>query len=86
MAATVAEKPVGRVIHFYGHINVAVLALAAPLKVGETIHITGKGVDFQQLVGSMQVEHKNIKEAKAKQEIAMKVEQPVKDGCEVFRL
>lgn len=80
------EEPVGKITHVYGKINVAVLELSAPLKAGEKIHITGADVDFQQDVGSMQIEHENIPEAKAGQAVGLKVEQPVKTGCEVFRV
>ena len=77
---------VGKISHFFPKINVAVVELTASLKVGDKIEISGKSEPFEQAVGSMQVEHKNIKEAKAGDSVGMKVEKPVKAGDEVFKL
>lgn len=42
------EKPIGKVAHYFGKINVAVIDLSDKLKVGETVRIVGGEVDFEQ--------------------------------------
>ncbi|MEM0372433.1 MAG: U32 family peptidase C-terminal domain-containing protein [archaeon] len=80
-----AKTPVGKVTHFFNKISVAVVELKGTLRVGDTISIEGPNTNFTQSVGSMQVEHKNIEEAKAGESIGMKVDQPVKAGDLVFK-
>ena len=80
------KKLVGKITHFFPKINVAVVELSAELKVGERISIEKDGEAFEQVVDSMQVEHKNIPVAKAKMSIGMKVAQPVKEGSQVYKV
>ena len=76
---------VGHVSHFFTKINVAVIELGAPLAVGDTILIKGPTTDFEQVVGSMQIEHENIERAKAGQSIGLKVEQRVRERDIVYK-
>jgi translation initiation factor IF-2 len=78
------EKEVGKITHYFSHIGVAVVLLSGSIKAGDTIKIKGHGNEFVQKVASMQIEHKNLKEAKAKQEIGLKVDSPVKEGDIVY--
>ncbi len=80
-----ADTKVGNITHYYDKIGVAVVDILAPLKVGDKIKITGS-TEFEQEVGSMQIEHKNIKKAKKGDQIGMKIDQPVKDKDEVFKI
>ncbi len=80
------EKPIGKVTHFFGRISVAVLDLTEPLKVGETIHIKGHTTDLTQRVESMQVEHKDIQEAKPGDQVAIKVTGRVHENDVVYRV
>ena len=80
-----ADTKVGSVTHYYDKIGVAVVDILAPLKVGDKIKVTGS-TEFEQEVGSMQVEHEDIKKAKKGDQIGMKVDQPVKDKDEVFKV
>jgi putative protease len=82
----VEEKPIGKVTHFFGRISVAVLDLTEPLKVGETIHIKGHTTDLTQRVESMQVEHKDIQEAKPGEQVAIKVTGRVHEHDVVYRV
>ncbi|MEW6028384.1 MAG: hypothetical protein ACOYZ8_10535 [Chloroflexota bacterium] len=79
-------EQIGKVTHFFDHISVAVLALAGPIKVGDTVHFLGHSTDFKQTVASLQIEHKPVNEAKAGDDIAMKVSQPVHPNDKVFKL
>lgn len=76
----------GEVTHFYKRISVAVVSLAAPLAVGDTIEITGRTTDLRQKVESMQIEHQNVPSAGPGQEVALKVAGRVRQGDTVFRV
>jgi len=76
----------GEVSHFYDRISVAVITLTDSVKVGEKIHFLGHGVDFEQEVSSMQIEHETIESAKKGDQVAMKVLKPVKAHTAVFKL
>ncbi len=77
---------VGKIIHFFPKINVAVVHASREIRVGDKLLIEGRGKSFEQVVSSMQVEHKNITDAKAGQEFGMKTDQPVKEGDVVYKV
>lgn len=81
-----AEELVGKVNHFFPKISVAVVTLEGNLKVGDKIKVEGKEGPFEQTVGSMQIEHESLEEAKAGQEIGLKVEGEVREGASVFKI
>jgi putative protease len=76
---------VGRVTHFFTKISVAVVELKAPLAVGDRIVIKGPTTDFEQVVESMQIEHKNVTRAEAGQSIGLKVNQRVREKDVVYK-
>jgi putative protease len=76
---------IGRVTHFFSKISVAVIELKAPLAVGDTVHIKGPTTDFEQVVESMQIEHKNVQRAEAGQSIGLKVAQRVREKDMVYK-
>lgn len=78
-------KEVASVAHYYSKIGVAVLKVSDSIKVGDTLYFKGENVDFSQPVTSMQVEHANIPEAKAGDDIGMKVDQKVHEHVKVFK-
>jgi len=80
-----AEKElIGKVKHYFDKISVAVIELKGELKTGDKIEIVTAEGPFQQEVDSMQIEHNKIEEANKGDAIGMKVDNPVKDGNEVF--
>ena len=79
-------KRVGKVTHYFDHLNVAVLALSEGIRVGETLHFLGHSTDFKQPVTSLQIEHKPIEAAKPGEDVAMKVDQRVHPGDAIFRI
>ena len=79
------KTKIGTIRHFFPKINVAVVKLEAPLKVGDNICIEGHGKEFAQKVQSMQIEHDILSEAKAGQEVGMKVAESVKEGDIVYK-
>jgi translation elongation factor EF-1alpha len=76
---------IGRITHFFPKINVAVIELKAPLSVGDTIVIKGPNTDFEQVVDSMQIEHKNIQRAEQGQSIGLKVAERVRETDTVYK-
>jgi len=76
---------VGRITHFFTKISVAVVELKAPLAVGDRIVIKGPLTDFEQVVDSMQIEHKNVTRAEAGQSIGLKVAQRVREKDIVYK-
>ena len=81
-----ADTKVALVTHYYDKIGVAVFQVLAPIKVDDKLKIKGKDSEFEQIVASMQVEHQNIQKAKKGDNIGIKVDQPVKEGDEVFKV
>ena len=81
-----AEKKVGEVTHYWRKISVAGIKLTDTLNVGDTIRVLGTTTDFEQIVGSMQIEHENIETAKKGQEIGLKVKEKVHQGDTVYRV
>ena len=80
-------KLIGKVVHYFDKIEVAVIVLDAPLKTGDTIRIAGgEATDFTQEVGSMEVEHEKIKSAKKGDEVGMKVKEKVREGYKVYKV
>jgi len=80
------EIRIGKVTHYYNHIGVAVLVLTGELKVGETIHVLGRLTDFDQQVGSMEIEHLKVQLVGPGTEVALKVIEPVREGDNIFKL
>lgn len=73
------EKPVGKVTHYYSKLGVAIIALAGPLAVGETVHVQGATTDFTQQVESMEVEHASVQKAGKGDVVGIKVVQKVRE-------
>ena len=79
-------KQIGEVVHFFSNISVAVITLAAPLAVGDTIRIIGgEDTDFTQEVESMEADHKKMEKAKSGDEVGIKVKEKVRDGYKVYK-
>ena len=79
-------QEIGKIAHFFSKINVAVIELNAPLSVGDKIQIQGPTTNFQQTVQSMQIEHNNVKAAKAGQSIGLKVNERVREKDTVYKI
>ncbi|MCD6284175.1 hypothetical protein J7J12_02905 [bacterium] len=86
MANEQEEKLIGKVTHYFNNISVAVIELKDTLKVGDVIHIKGATTDFTQEVESMQIEHENVDTAKKGQAIGLKVNEPVRENDDVYKV
>lgn len=71
-------KRVGKVVHWFGKISVAVVELESDLKIGDTVHFEGAHTDFHQEIDSMQVEHEPVEQGSAGDEVAIKVKERVR--------
>jgi translation elongation factor EF-1alpha len=82
-----AEQEIGVVSHYFDRIEVAAIRLTTGvLRSGDKIHIRGHSSDFQQVVASIQIEHAAVAEAKAGDEIGIKVDQQVHEHDKVFKI
>jgi len=79
-------KEIGRISHFFTKISVAVIELTSTLSVGDRIVIKGPTTDLEQTVNSMQIEHENVKAAKAGQSIGLKVDERVRENDVVYKI
>jgi len=77
-------RKIGVVTHYYTNLKVGSVLLEAPLSVGDTVHFHGYTTDFKQEIKDMQLEHKDVSKAKAKQEVGVMVKKKVRDGDEIF--
>ncbi len=85
MAAGAEEKLIGRITHYFSHLSVCAIELTdGELKMGDTIHISGKITEFTQTVGSMQIEHQNINKAEKGKVVGVKVKEKVRINDRVF--
>jgi len=78
-------EEIGQITHFFSNISVAVIELKASLSVGDTILIKGPNTDFEQVVDSMQIEHKNVQKAEKGQSIGLKVAQKISETDTVYK-
>jgi len=80
------KKPIGKVSHYYTEIGVAVIDLNDSLAVGDKISIEGASTKFTQTVDSMQIEHKDVKQATSGDSIGLKVVERVREGDKVYKV
>jgi hypothetical protein len=80
------EIEIGRVTHYFNHLDVAVLKLTDNLKLGDTIHILGHVTDLIEKVTSMQVNHHTVVSVMSGDDVALKVNEPVREHDVVYRV
>ena len=80
-----AEKEIGKVSHYFGHINVAGIDITdGELKVGDKIHILGHTTDLIESIASIQIEHEQVEKAKPGDSIGIKVDDRVREHDTVY--
>ncbi len=80
------EKQIGTVSDFFSRPVVAGISLTDSLKVGDALHIKGHTTDLQATVASMQIDNKEVTEAKAGDAVGVKVPDRVRRGEQVFKV
>ncbi|OGX26355.1 MAG: hypothetical protein A3J51_04795 [Omnitrophica WOR_2 bacterium RIFCSPHIGHO2_02_FULL_45_21] len=76
---------IGKVTHYFPHVNAAVIKLKLPLKAGDSIQIKGHTTDLKETVTSMQINRAPITEAKKGDEIGLLVTSRVRTGDTVYK-
>ena len=79
------ETEIGEVMTYYANIGVAAIELIGSVKVGDTIIFRGFTTDLEQKVDSMQIEHDSVQEAKAGDQIGVKVPGKVRKNDRVYK-
>ena len=80
------EEVVGKVTDFFARPVVAGIELATTLKLGDKIHIKGHTTDMEFVVDSMQINNENVEQAKAGDDVGIKVSEQVRDGDKVYKV
>ena len=77
-------KIVGRIVHYYDRIGVAIVELARPVRLGDMVHMKRGDLDYIQMVRSLHIEHEPVQSAKKGQVVGLKVDLPVHEGTMVM--
>ena len=77
-------KYIGKVTHFFDRIRVAVLALEDELYLEDWVLFEGPRTELEQQVQSMQIEHAAVDVGHPGEEVAIKLDDVVRVGDEVF--
>jgi len=84
MGLKMVKKLVGKVLHYYSRVGVAVIELESNLKSGDPLSFEGPETDLQQRVESVWVDDKPVREAKAGSRATVKTKRKVKEGDHVY--
>jgi len=77
------NNSIGKVVHWYDKIGVAVIELTGSLKVGDTIKVVHGDKEFTEAISSMQLDHAPVKSGKKGQQIAVKLSEKAGEGSTV---
>ena len=80
------EVAIGKVNDFFARPVVAGIELTAAVKVGDTIRIKGHTTDLELTIDSMQIDNMNVDQAKAGDNIGIKVTERVRRGDTVYKV
>lgn len=84
--AALAAMPIAEVIHYFPHVNAAVLKIKiGDIRVGDELLFKGHTTDFKQKVVSMQIDHKPVMIAKKGDDFGVEVKSRVRAGDLVFK-
>ena len=78
------EKQVGTVTHWYDKLGVAVVKLTSKLSKGDTVKVKKGEEEFEDIVSSLQIDHKDVVSAKKGDDAAIKFSERAKEGASVF--
>jgi putative protease len=80
------EKEIGKINEFFARVMVAGVNLSDTLKVGDRVHVKGHTTDYAMTIASMQIDNKDITEAKNGQLVGVKVPDRVRPGDTVYKV
>jgi len=79
------ETEIGSVMTYYNQIGVAVIELTGNVKTGDKIIFRGYTTDLEHVIDNMEIEHQSVQEAKAGDEIGIKVGGRVRKKDKVYK-
>ncbi len=77
---------IGKITHYFPHVNAGVIKLKGPIAVGDTIRIKGHTTDLTQTIDSMQIDRVSITQAKKGDEIGLLVSSRVRQHDVVYKI
>jgi hypothetical protein len=80
------EEVIGMVTDFYARPVVAGIQLTSKLKVGDKVRIKGHSTDIEITVNSLQIDRRDVPEAKPGDSIGIKVPDRVRKGDHVYKI
>lgn len=80
------EEVIGKVDDFFARPVVAGIELTATLELGDKIHIKGHTTDIEFTVDSIQINNVDVKQAKARESVGIKVSERVRGGDIVYKV
>ena len=81
IAKAKGPSPLGKVVHFYDRISVAIVELSKPLAVGDTVTFKRGVQELRQKITSMQIEHLAVPAAKKGDVVGVQVKKEVQKGA-----
>lgn len=79
------EQRIGRVCHYFSRLGVAAIVLEhGTIRRGDRIHFVGHTTDLEQVVDSMEVDHRQVCEVEVGQQVAIKVDDHVRKNDLVY--
>ena len=79
------ETEIGSVMTYYNQIGVAVIELTGNVKTGDKIIFRGYTTDLEHVIDNMEIEHQSVQEAKAGDQIGIKVGGRVRKKDKVYK-
>lgn len=80
------EIEIGKVSDFFARPVVAGVQLTAALKVGDRVRIKGHTTNLEFVVDSMQINNRNVQEAKPGDSVGIKLPDRARHGDTVYRI
>ena len=79
-------KFLGEIFNYFEKVGVVAIELQDSLKLGDTIRVVGGDKDFTEVIDSMQIEGKNVEQAKKGDRIGIRIAEKVHKGYKVYRV
>lgn len=79
------EEEVGVIDHYYNHAHIAgIWVKNGQLKVGDRIHIKGHTTDMEETVASLQIDHRDVRDAGPGSHVGLPVHEKVRPHDRVY--
>ncbi|OGJ58018.1 hypothetical protein A2881_04325 [Candidatus Peribacteria bacterium RIFCSPHIGHO2_01_FULL_55_13] len=78
------QRLIGKVVHYYDRIGVAIIDLKEPLHVGDMVMLKKGDRIMPQRIDSIEIEHASVPAAKAGDIVGVKVDNEVHEGTVVL--